>query len=451
MKTKEPQLRVLPQNRAAEAAVIGSMMIDHRCVGEVCSVLQEGDFAHEEHKTIFNTIRAMYENDPNGIDGLTVRASLEQSHKLDGIGGLDYLKRVMETVPSSANAMYYARIVKAASRRRSLIAMAQGVAEAAYDESRDVDEALCEAESKLFLAAEQRGQGDCRSIGDLMVDVYNNISNRQGAHVTGIPSGFYELDDMTSGFHEGELIVIAARPSMGKTAVALNIACHVGMVERQPVVVFSMEMGRHALAERVACSEAQVDSSLVRTGMLDQDGFAKLVTAHQRLQDAPIYIDDCSVLTPFDLRSRARRYHHEYKVKLIVIDYLQLMSSGKNAENRQQEITLISRHLKALARELNVPVIVLSQLNRGPEARENHRPRMSDLRESGSIEQDADLVMLLYREDYYHKDEPEYVPTNIADVIVGKQRNGPTGTIHLLFRDKLTRFENLAQVESTPF
>ncbi len=451
MKTKEPQLRVLPQNRAAEAAVIGSMMIDHRCVGEVCSVLQEGDFAHEEHKTIFNTIRAMYENDPNGIDGLTVRASLEQSHKLDGIGGLDYLRKVMDTVPTSANAMYYARIVKTASRRRSLVAMAREIADTAYDESRDIDEALCEAESRLFLAAEQRGLGDCRSIGDLMVDVYNNISNRQGAHVTGIPSGFYELDDMTSGFHAGELIVIAGRPSMGKTALALNIACHVGIVERQPVVVFSMEMGREALAERVACSEAQIDSCLVRTGMLDQDGFAKLITAHQQLQEAPIYIDDGSVLTPFDLRSRARRYHHQYKTKLIVIDYLQLMSSGKTAENRQQEITLISRHLKALARELNVPVIVLSQLNRGPEAREDHRPRMSDLRESGSIEQDADLVLLLYRADYYHKDEPEYIPTNITDVIVGKQRNGPTGTVPLLFRDKLTRFENLAQVESTPF
>ncbi|HUV64213.1 MAG TPA: replicative DNA helicase [Sedimentisphaerales bacterium] len=446
--SKDGVLRSMPQSLSAEAAVLGSMIIDSRCIGDVMELVGEDDFYHDEHRIIYRTLRAMVETqEPQAIDGLTVRERLEQTKQLKEIGGLEYLRRVMETVPSAANVVYYAKIVQEAAKRRTLIVTAQELAEAGYDESQEIGEALCEAEAKLFAATESR-EGDCQPADRLIISVLEEIERREGNSVTGLTTGYYELDDMLSGLQDGELIILASRPSIGKTALAMNIAFQVAVVGNIPVHVFSLEMSKGSLLERVVCCEAEVNSQQVRTGNVTGEDYRKLVDVGARLTNgASLFIDDSSYLTPFDLRSRARRIHSKEDTGLIIVDYLQLMGAGQKTENRQQEVTLISRHLKALARELNVPVLVLSQLNRGPESREDHRPRLSDLRESGAVEQDADVVMLLYRKDYYGKNEPDYVPTNVAEVIVAKQRNGPTGTVSLIFRERITRFENLAVIE----
>lgn len=438
----------MPENFAAEAAVIGSMVINFRCIGDVMGLVQEEDFFHDEHRILYRVIREMYESDkPEAIDGLTVRARLEQTEQLEKIGGVDHLRRVVESVPSAASATYYAGIVREASKRRTLIATATELAEAGYDQSRDINEALSEAEGKLFAAVNTR-EGDCQPAGRVIMSVLEEIEAREGKNVTGLATGYYELDDMLSGFQPGDLIILAARPSMGKTALALNIASHVATVEKRQVHLFSLEMSKKLLAERLACSEAAVNAQRVRNGMLTSQEYPALINVASLFKaGATMWIDDSSYLTPFELRSKARRIHSQSETGLIIVDYLQLMGTGQKVENRQQEITLISRHLKALARELNVPVLVLSQLNRGPEARENHRPRLSDLRESGAVEQDADVVLLLYRADYYGKEDPSYEPTNIGEVIVAKQRNGPTGTVSLTFLDQITRFENLARID----
>jgi len=263
-----------------------------------------------------------------------------------------------------------------------------------------------------------------------------------------LPTGYHELDDLTCGLQNGEMIIIAGRPSMGKTSLALNIAEHIGVQERLPVAIFSLETGRQQLAERFLCSASEIDAQLVRKGLLSTEHYEKLVVACGMVSEAPIYVDDTSTLTPLELRAKARRLKSQHDIRCIIVDYLQLMHlGGGRVESRQQEITTISRYVKSLARELNIPVVVLSQLNRSPEGREGHRPRMSDLRESGSIEQDADVVMLLHREDYYHRGEPDYEPNNKAELIIAKQRNGPTGSVEMIFREKFTRFENASHVE----
>ncbi|MHC4169634.1 MAG: DnaB-like helicase C-terminal domain-containing protein, partial [Planctomycetota bacterium] len=272
-------------------------------------------------------------------------------------------------------------------------------------------------------------------------------------HVTGLDTGYYELNDMTCGLQNGEMVIVAGRPSMGKTSLALNIAEHLGLVEKTPLAIFSLEMGRQQLAERFLCSISGIDSQKVRRGLLTDEHYRKLADACGELSESHIYIDDTSTLTPLELRARARRLKSKYDIQCVFVDYLQLMHLGSGRESRQQEITTISRYLKALARELDLPVVVLSQLNRSPEGREGHRPRMSDLRESGSIEQDADVIMLLHREDYYHRGEEDYEQNNTAELIVAKQRNGPTGTVKLTFMEKTTRFENASHVgePATPF
>lgn len=280
------------------------------------------------------------------------------------------------------------------------------------------------------------------------------IEGRQGTHVTGLDTGFYELNDMTCGLQKGEMIIVAGRPSMGKTSLALNIAEHLGLVEKVPVAIFSLEMGRQQLAERFLCSVSGIDSQKVRRGLLNDEHYKKLADACAELSESLIFIDDTSTLTPLEIRARARRLKSKYDIQCIIVDYLQLMHlGGSGRESRQQEITTISRYLKSLARELDLPVIVLSQLNRAAEGREGHKPRMSDLRESGSIEQDADVIMLLHREDYYHRGEADYEPNNTAELIIAKQRNGPTGTVNLIFMEKTTRFVNASHVgeAASPF
>lgn len=448
-------MRSMPQDLGAEAAVLGSMIVDPRCIGDVVEAIKRDAFYHTEHRVIFDALIALFEkNRGEGIDGLLVRSELERCNQMEAIGGAGYLQRIIETVPSSANVQYYAEIVKEKMLLRETIAAATEILRDAYDESSEAGEKLDEAERKIFAITDKRIANAAEALKDLVTRTFELIEKRDGTHITGLGTGYYELDDKTCGLQKGEMIIIAARPSMGKTALALNIAEHMGIVEKIPLAIFSLEMGKQQLAERFLCSYSGVDAQLVRKGMLGTEHYQKLVEACGVTSEAPIYIDDTSALTPLELRAKARRLRSAHGIRCIVVDYLQLMHiDSKRIESRQQEITTISRYLKSLARELDVPVVVLSQLNRSPEGREDHRPRMSDLRESGSIEQDADVVMLLHREDYYHRGEEGYEPDNTAEVIIAKQRNGPTGTVKLMFREKCTRFENLSQIEqeAVPF
>ena len=447
--------RSMPQDLGAEAAVLGSMIVDPRCIGDVVETIKRDAFYHTEHQTIFDALIALFEkNRGEGIDGLLVRSELERCNQMEAIGGPEYLQRIIETVPSSANVQYYAEIVKEKMLLRETIAAATEILRDAYDESSEAGEKLDEAERKIFAITDKRMVNAAVALKDLVTKTFELIEKRDGTHITGLGTGYYELDDKTCGLQKGELIIVAGRPSMGKTALALNIAEHMGIVEKIPLAIFSLEMGKQQLAERFLCSYSGVDAQLVRKGMLGTEHYQKLVEACGVTSEAPIYIDDTSALTPLELRAKARRLKSAHQIRCILVDYLQLMHiDSRKIESRQQEITTISRYLKSLARELDVPVVVLSQLNRSPEGREDHRPRMSDLRESGSIEQDADVVMLLHREDYYHRGEEGYEPDNTAEVIIAKQRNGPTGSVKLMFREKCTRFENLSQIEqeAVPF
>lgn len=447
--------RAMPESLEAEAAVLGSMLIDHECIGSVIEELKAEAFYRIEHQHIFDALVSLYEKNKGGeLDAVLLRNELKGRNQFDEIGGAEYLVKIVNSVPSSANVGYYAQIVKDKWMLRQIIAAAGEILDEVYSQSGDVSEQLDAAERKIFAVTEQKIKGTTVVFRDLISQAYELIQQREGRGVTGLATGFYELDDMTCGLQDGEMVIIAGRPSMGKTSLALNIAEHIGAVEKMPVAIFSLEMGQQQLAERFLCSKGTVDSQRVRKGMLKTEDYEELVKVCGELSDAPIYIDDSAGLSPLELRAKARRLKKQYGIRGIFVDYLQLMHLGAGrVESRQQEITTISRYLKALARELNVPVVVLSQLNRSPEGREDHRPRMSDLRESGSIEQDADVVLLLHREDYYHRGQQEWDNTNTAEVIIAKQRNGPTGVVPLVFREQYTRFENASHIteESVPF
>ena len=449
--------RRMPQSLAAEAAVLGSMVIDPECIGDVIDMVGTAAFYQIEHRYIFDALIALYEKNKGGvIDGVLLRDELEKRKQLEEVGGVEYLAKVMEAVPSSANVMYYAGIMRDKLLLREIIAAASEILVDAYNEAGEPGEKLDEAERKIFAITDKKISGSASSLMELVTHASNLIYEREGrqVHVTGLPTGYYKLDDWTCGLQDGEMIILASRPSMGKTTLALNIAEHIGVTERIPVAIFSLETGKQQLAERFLCSKSEIDSQRVRRGMLDTEDYEKLKTACGELYEAPIYIDDTAGLTPLELRAKARRLKSRCNIRCIIVDYLQLMNLGMaRVESRQQEITTISRYIKALARELNIPIVVLSQLNRAPESRERHRPRMSDLRESGSIEQDADVVMLLHREDYYHMGEPDYEGDSKAELIIAKQRNGPTGNVELIFRERITRFENasFAGEQSVPF
>jgi replicative DNA helicase len=444
--------RNMPESLAAEAAVLGSMIIDPQCISDVVEVIEAVAFYRIEHQIIFDAIISLYEkNRGQGLDAVLLRNELENNNRLQEIGGIDYLGRIMESVPSSANVMYYTGIVKDKHLMRQLIQAATEILEDAYSIPGDIAEKLNEAERKIFSVTDKNITGSTASLKDLVVRAYELIEKREGSHVTGLATGFHELDELTCGLQNGEMIIIAGRPSMGKTSLALNIAEHIGITEKFPVAIFSLEMGKQQLAERFLCSTSEIDAQLVRKGLLNDQQYRELASASEVISEAPIYIDDTAALTPLGLCAKARRLKSQYNIQCLILDYLQLMHMGSaRIESRQQEITTISRYVKALARELNVPVVVLSQLNRSPEGREGHRPRMSDLRESGSIEQDADVVMLLHREDYYRRGESDFEADNTAEVIIAKQRNGPTGKVDLIFREKFTRFENKSFAEE-PF
>ena len=462
--------RNMPESLSAEAAVLGSMIIDPECIGDVIEIVEQDSFYRIEHQYIFDALIALFEKHPalpvidqadlrsgHGIDAVLLHDELAKRKQLKEVGGVEYIAKILDSVPSSANVAYYAGIIKDKSLLREIIQATTEILNDAYDESGEPNEKLDEAERRIFAVTDKKVTSNVVGLKDLLTRAYELIEKREGSYITGLATGYYELDDLTCGLQDGEMIIIAGRPSMGKTSLALNIAEHIGLMEKIPVAIFSLEMGRQQLAERFLCSASEIDAQLVRKGMLSTEYYQKLVETCGTFSEAPIYIDDTASLTPLELRAKARRLSSRYHIRCIIVDYLQLMHLGtKRVESRQQEITTISRYIKALARELNIPVVVLSQLNRSPEGREGHMPRMSDLRESGSIEQDADVVMLLHREDYYHRGEQDYQPDNTAELIIAKQRNGPTGTVKLTFREKITRFENASRVgqpagEGVPF
>jgi replicative DNA helicase len=443
------QGRALPVSIEAEAAVLGSMILDRECIGQVVEQIDAESFSLPEHRHIFEAVVKLYEANSK-IDLVLLRDELVHRDRLKAAGGVDYLVRVAESVPTAANVEYYIRIVKDKAMLRQLVRVSEEIHRQACDETGDVGEKLDAAEKQIFEVTEKKITGSAVAIKHLLTETFENIESRKGSHITGLSTGFTELNNLLCGLHNGEMVIVAGRPSMGKTSFALNIAEHLGADENVSVAVFSLEMSRQQLVERILCSRAKVDSQGVRKGMISAEQHAELQRVGGELYEKPIFIDDTPGLTPLMLRAKCRRLKSQHNIQCVFLDYLQLMALGGQVESRQQEISAISRYFKALARELEIPVVVLSQLNRSPEGREDHRPRMSDLRESGSIEQDADVVLLLHREDYYNKGKDNFEETNVAEVIVAKQRNGPTDTVKLYFDGRFTRFDNLAHT-SSPF
>ncbi len=441
-----------PHAIEAEYALLGSMILDWRVCGDVLQIIRDpDDFYKPAHVAIYATLIELYDQNQS-IDMVQLNQRLKDKQQLEHVGGLQYLIELAESVPSAASASYYARIVRDKSILRKLIESAGQIIYNCYNAEDDASVLLDQAEREIFQIAETRVGEDVSELKTLLQQTYERLEAEDGRLLTGIETGFFELDEMTNGLQKGEMIIVAARPSMGKTAFALNIAEHIAATNKHPLAVFSLEMSRQQLAQRLLCSRSGVDSHKLRRNMLNRDDFAKLSLTVGELSESPLLIDDTPGLSLLALRAKARRLAARHDIKAVFVDYLQLMSCP-GAESRQQEVSNLSRGIKALARELNVPVICLSQLNRSPEGREGHRPRMSDLRESGSIEQDADVVIMLHREDYYHKGEDGYEDNNIAEVIITKQRNGPTGVVKLMFHAATTRFQNLASTAggSPPF
>ena len=442
------QLRVPPHSIEAESSVLGGLLLDNTAWDRMGDLLTDNDFYRHEHKLIFAAISALI-NNSKPADVITVYEQLQNQGKAEGMGGLGYLNSLAQYVPSASNIRRYAEIVRERSILRKLVTASDEIATNAFNpQGRPIERILDEAEQKIFNIGEEgsRMKQGFQSMDTLVVDLMDRVQEMADNpnDITGVPTGFYDLDRMTSGLQAGDLVVLAARPSMGKTAFAINIAEHVALNEGLPVAVFSMEMGAAQLAVRVVGSIGRIDQGHLRTGKLTDEEWPRLTDAIERLRTVSLHIDETAGLTSSELRANARRLARKCgKLGLIVVDYLQLMtgSSGGDGENRATELGEISRGLKMLAKELQCPVIALSQLNRGVEQRTDKRPMMSDLRESGAIEQDADIIMFIYRDDYYNKDSKD---PGIAEIIIGKQRNGPTGAVRLTFLKPLTRFESLA-------
>ncbi|QDU72349.1 replicative DNA helicase [Mucisphaera calidilacus] len=432
-----------PVPREAEAALLGSLLHDPQLCGEVIEIIRSPeDFGYAPNAVVYTAMIEIYD-ETQSLDIVQLNQKLTDRKQLDHVGGTDYLVELAEAVPSAAGARHWARIVRDKGTIRRMIDAAGQILNDCYNTDDDAGIILDRAEQKVFELAESKEDVDVSELRELLQETYERLEAQEGEAITGVATGFFELDEMTNGLQKGEMIIIAARPSMGKTAFALNIAEHVAASNHEPVAVFSLEMGKQQLAQRLLCSRSGVDSHRLRRNMLSRDDFAQLSLTVGELSEAPIYIDDTPGLSLLALRAKARRLKARHDIKCVMIDYLQLMSAS-GAQSREQEVSSLSRGIKALARELDVPVICLSQLNRAAAQREGHRPLMSDLRESGSIEQDADVVMMLHREDYYHRGDEDYVDTNVAEVILAKQRNGPTGTVRLQFNGATTRFNNLA-------
>ncbi len=434
--------KVPPHDVEAEQAVLGSMLTDKDAVISAIEVLKEDDFYRTDNKSIYEAIINLY-NRAEPIDIITVKAELESLGKFEQVGGLEYLASLPDKVPTTANAMKYIKIVEEKSTLRNLIKTANEIIELGYDPTEDVSDIMEGAEKKIFNIMQNNDKKSYSAIKDILVDSFTQLEelyNRK-QHITGVPSGFTELDYKTAGFHGSDLVLIAARPAMGKSAFALNIATNAAVRANVPVAIFSLEMSKEQMVNRILCSEAMVDSNKVRTGKLEEDDWTKLAGSIGPLSDAEIYIDDTPGISVMEIRAKCRKLKLEKNIGMVVIDYLQLVQgSNKRNGSREQEISEISRSLKILAKELNVPVIALSQLSRAVEQRPDHRPMLSDLRESGAIEQDADIVMFLYRDDYYNPDSEK---KDIAEVIIAKHRGGSLGTVDLLWLGSYTKFVNL--------
>ncbi len=437
-------LKVPPHSVEAEQSVIGGLMLDNRAWDRIGDILTPDDFYRREHRLIYNAIAALCE-EAGPADIVTVSERLEKSGEFEAVGGLSYLASVANNTPSAANIVAYANIVHERSVLRQLLRAASDISTTTYQpDGRNVTELLDFAEKRILEISEKGPRrGDYRPISKLLSEAVDRIDTlfRSKSSITGVATGFLDLDDKTSGLQPSDLIIIAGRPSMGKTSLAMNIAENAAVGHKVPVAVFSMEMPGSQLAMRMMASLGRINAHRMRTGKLDDDDWPRLTSAVSLLSEAPIYIDDTAGITPLELRARARRIKREHGLGLVLVDYLQLMESGGGAgdENRATEISNITRALKGLAKELNVPVIAMSQLNRSVESRTDKRPVMSDLRESGAIEQDADVILFIYRDEVYREDSPD---KGVAEIIIGKQRNGPIGTVRLTFLGEYTKFEN---------
>ncbi|HCB92504.1 MAG TPA: replicative DNA helicase [Selenomonas sp.] len=438
--------RKLPQNIEAEQSVLGAMLIRQEAITETQEILRADDFYREAHRIVYNAIEELFSNH-EAVDLVTLTEQLRKTNNLDKVGGISFVTALANSVPTAANVVYHAKIVKEKAELRRLIDAATEIATKAYADEDDVDDIMDDAEKKILAIAANQMRGSFVPISEIIISAIDRVEQlyeNQGG-LTGISTGFSDLDQLTSGLQPSDLVLVAARPSMGKTAFTLNIATYAALHDSS-VAFFSLEMSKEQLVQRMICSEGGIDSQRLRTGDLLDEEWTQLIATADRLSTAKIYIDDTPGITVMELRSKARRLKAEHGLDLVIIDYLQLMQgrSARSGDNRQQEISEISRSLKALARELGVPVVALSQLSRSVESRQVKKPMLSDLRESGSLEQDADIVMFLYREDYYNQETEN---KNITEVIIAKHRNGPIDTVRLFFHKEYTKFRSVSSME----
>ena len=439
------EIRIPPQNIEAEKSVLGAMLINDEAIGYALEILDESWFYEDSHCKIFASILSLY-NDRKNVDLITLTDKLKNEGHLDAVGGVTYISQVIDMVPTAANVEHYANIVKEKGILRLLIKNATNIVNDCFEAKGNVGEVVDDAERLIFEISDIKHKQKSFHIKELVKESIEKIDSlyQRKEHVTGIAAGFADLDRMTSGFQNADLIIIAGRPSMGKSALASSIIEHVGIGQKKSVAFFSLEMSKEQLVQRMLCSQARVDAHKVRSGFLSPSDWPKLTSAAGKLSASSVFIDDTPAISVLELRAKARRLKSQSDIQMIVLDYLQLMRGSARSDSRQQEISEISRSVKALARELSLPIIALSQLSRAVESRQDHRPQLSDLRESGAIEQDADLVILLMREEYYNSTEEN---RGVAEAIIAKQRNGPVGTIKLSFIKEYMRFENLAHVD----
>jgi replicative DNA helicase len=437
------EVKLQPQNIEAEKSVLGAMLIDEEAIGLALEILSEEWFYQESHRRIYSAILDLYNNRKN-VDIITLSEKLKSDGTLESVGGQTYLSRLIDLVPTAANVEHYANIVKEKGILRLLITNATKIVSEAFEAKSDVNEVVDTAEKLIFEISDLKHRQHSVHIKELVksaIEKIDTLSKRQ-EHITGLATGFTEFDRMTSGLQPSDLVIVAGRPSMGKSALASSILEHIGIDLKKPVAFFSLEMSKEQLVQRMLCSQARIDAHKVRSGYLAAPDWPKLTSAASRLSSASIFIDDTPAISALELRAKARRLKSHHDIQLIVLDYLQLMRGNTRTDNRQQEISEISRSIKALARELSIPIIALSQLSRAVESREDHRPMLSDLRESGAIEQDADVVVLMMREEYYNPTEEN---RGVAEINIAKQRNGPVGAVKLAFIKEYMRFENLAR------
>lgn len=440
-----------PQNLEAEQSVLGAILIDNDALPRVLEIIDPGDFYKLSHRKLFAAMTELFDkNEP--IDLITLPDYLKMKNDMEAVGGLSYLSSLVAMTPTAANVKYHSHIIREKALLRGLLRSANDIAGKIYEENLDAEDLVDYAEKSIFDISDKRIKVSFVSLKEVIKDSFEMIEHLYDKKetITGVPSGFKDLDEYTTGFQKGDLIVIGGRPSMGKTAFALNVAQHVGLEMREPVAIFSLEMAKEQLAFRLLCAEAMVNSNSIRKGFIKKEDWHRLTSAASKLTDAPMFIDDSSAVTALELRAKARRLKMEHGLSLIIVDYLQLMKGKGSFERREQEISDISRSLKGLAKELSVPVIAVSQLNRSVEMRKPPRPMLADLRESGAIEQDADVILFLYRDEIYNKDNP--ANKGLAEVDIAKQRNGPAGvTVKLSFMSKCTRFMNLTDREYVDF